>query len=68
MICCLPGSSPSRHFERREDPGDEVGLEAVHMYISRGGSGKDTKPCSFLLQATERLEFIYVNSFNLINV
>ena len=22
--CCLPGSSPNRHFERREDPGDEV--------------------------------------------
>ena len=21
----LPGSSPSRHFERREDPGDEIG-------------------------------------------
>ena len=24
-ICCLSGSSPSRHFEHREDPGDEVG-------------------------------------------
>ena len=24
----LPGSSPSRHFERREDPGDEVGRKA----------------------------------------
>ena len=24
-MCCLPGSSPSRHFQRREDPGDEVG-------------------------------------------
>ena len=24
VTCCLPGSSPSRHFERREDPGDEV--------------------------------------------
>ena len=27
MTCCLPGSSPSRHFERREDPGDEVALD-----------------------------------------
>ena len=25
MICCLPGSSPSRLSERREDPGEEVG-------------------------------------------
>ena len=25
VICCLPGFSLSRHFERREDPGDEVG-------------------------------------------
>ena len=25
MICCVPGSSPEpRHFEKREDPGDEV--------------------------------------------
>ena len=24
MTCCLPGSSPTRHFYRREDPGDEV--------------------------------------------
>ena len=24
MTCCLPGSSPTRHFDRREDPGDEV--------------------------------------------
>ena len=24
MTHYLPGSSPSRHFERREDPGDEV--------------------------------------------
>ena len=24
MTCCLQGSSPSRHFERREDPGNEV--------------------------------------------
>ena len=22
---CLPGSSPTRHFDRREDPGNEVG-------------------------------------------
>ena len=22
--CCLPGSSPRRNFERREDPGNEV--------------------------------------------
>ena len=27
MICCLPGSSPSHHFERREEPGDEVGRQ-----------------------------------------
>ena len=25
VVCCLPGFSPSRHFERREDPGNEVG-------------------------------------------
>ena len=24
MTCCLPGSSPTRHFDRPEDPGDEV--------------------------------------------
>ena len=28
MTFCLPGSSPSRHFGRREDPGDEVGRKA----------------------------------------
>ena len=24
MTCYLPGSSPTRHFDRRENPGDEV--------------------------------------------
>ena len=24
MTCCLPGSSPNRHFEHREGPGDKV--------------------------------------------
>ena len=29
VICCWRGSLPRRHFERREDPGDEVEL---YMY------------------------------------
>ena len=35
VICCLPRSSPSRHFERREDPGDEVDkfLRALQCYV-----------------------------------
>ena len=28
MTCYLPGSSPSRHFECREDLGDEVAQNA----------------------------------------
>ena len=34
MTCCLPGSSPSRHFDRREDPGDEVGLSERDVLLA----------------------------------
>ena len=31
---CLPGSSPSRHLEHREDPGDEVANERTLVAIA----------------------------------
>ena len=36
MICCLPGSSPGRHFESREDPGNEVEVGPTESDSRRG--------------------------------
>ena len=33
MIFCLPGSSPSCHFEHREDPGDKVDSLACCCHV-----------------------------------
>ena len=35
MTCCLQGSSPTRHFDSREDPGDEVVMKysAIRRYF-----------------------------------
>ena len=34
MTCCLPGSSATRHFDRREDPGDEVVYDRVYRELN----------------------------------
>ena len=47
---CLPGSSPSRHFERWEDPVDEVGI--MQAVCHQGHTVGHTNPASLMATLT----------------
>ena len=44
VACCLPASSPSRQFDRPEDPGDED-ANAVNSSITKGGVSLGNVSC-----------------------